>query len=341
MHARGELAAGARAALAVRAASRLVLELADDLVDEPTRLRAALAALDWPRWLGDATTWAAHVSGTSARLRHPGFAARVVAEAVAARFGRAGRPAPDRASPAAAAVLVDVRVARSGTVAVGLDLGGRSLHRRAGPRAGAAPLREDVAAGLALLAGVEAGTPVIDPFCGSATLLFEAATLALGRPPHRAPEALALARLPGFRDLPLAGLAPRPTPPSAPPMLLGADTDAGALAAARRTLAQAGLAGRVDLRHSGADALIVPDGAAAPGVLLTNPPWGRRLDRPAAERAWHALGTLARRLPGWTLAVLSGDPSLTRALGLRAERKHPVLIAGVDCRLLVYKIHPA
>ncbi len=334
------LLAAARVTLASRAAGRVVLDLARDIPAEPDALAAALRDLPWEDWLPVGVPFAVRATGRSPALRHTLHVARLAKDAVRDRFRARGRQAPP-VDPRRPRALLDVAI-RKGRCSVGLDLGGGSLHYRGGRRDATAPLREDVAAGLALLAGVRADRPLLDPFCGSGTLLAEAAAVALGLPAARDPRRLALGALLPFRDVPLAELAEelasrRPPGDHAP--FLGADADAVRVAEARALVARAGLGGHVEVREASVEALEPPENPGArPGIVLTNPPWGRRLAGTGVRAAWRALGTLARRLPGWTLAVLSGDPALTRELGLAAGRRHPVLVGGVDARFLLYPL---
>ncbi len=236
--------------------------------------------------------------------------------------------------PVSPRLLVDLRIGRDGA-ALGLDLGAGSLHQRGTGRRGRAPLREDVAAGLAHLAAVDSGTPLLDPFCGTGTFLAEAFAVAHGLPAGRHPARTALIRLPAFRELPLSELAAaeRATPPEEHPPVRGSDADPAAVDAARQQLARLGLDESIRVRVCTLDQLQPPRGEA--GLILTNPPWGLRLDE-GVEESWHALGQFARQLPGWQLAALCGDPALSRQLGLKASRRHPVRIAGIDTRLLMY-----
>ena len=330
-----DAALAARLVLGARTVSRVVWELAEGLPAEPRALVRGVADLPWDEIVGD-RPFAVRASGRSPRLRHSGFTCRVVKDGVVDRCRARGLPRP-RVDLDHPAVLIDARVHGSG-VRIGIDLGRRSLHLRGTGRRGPAPLREDIAAGLALLAGAAARRVVVDPFCGTGTLLAEAAAIALGRPAGRVPASTGLGELAPFADLDLRALGERPLPvPDRPVLLLGADADAGAVRVARAALAHQGLAGHVRIAQRPIDRLELPAGLP-PGLVLTNPPWGRRLATTTAEAAWRELGAFARRLPGWTLAVLSGDPELTRGLRLKATRHWDVAVGGVSARLLLYDI---
>lgn len=329
---------GAELALSLRTCARLVWLIAEQLPDHSTRYFDAVAALPWPELLSGAHRFAVRVSGTSETLAQPLYTARVTKDAIRACFDSHHRAAPP-VDPRQPEVWVDVRIDRTGA-AVGLVLGTESLHRRGFERRTAAPLREDIAAGLALLAGVDAAQPLLDPFCGSATLLAEATLVALEIPPERPEVEQTLARLPAFAAIDLSAVKHRLTQRrrrSAAPRI-GFDADGAQLEHARRLIAAAGLSDEVELRRGEVPQLDLP-AALAPGLVLTNPPWGRWL-KAGAEQAWDGLGTLMKRhLEGWRLAALSGSKDASRALRLKAHRKYPIRIGSVDARLLLYTIH--
>lgn len=329
---------GARIVLAIRSASRVILELAAGLPTHADGLLGALCGLPWEDTLPMRTPWAVRAIGKSAELRHTGFAERLAKDGIRDRFRARGRECPP-VDPAEPRVIVDLRIDKHG-VAVGIDLGGGSLHERGTHRKVQAPIREHVAAGLAWLAGVRADQPLVDPFCGSGSLIAEAAAVALAIPAGRKAERTTLPRLALFRKLPLGELAAdlqaTKAGPHAP--FLAFDSQESAVRSARMSLSRMGLASEIELRCQGIDRFRA-DGLDGPGLIISNPPWGIRLDESVAQEAWRTMGTVARTLGGWRLALLSGNPAVTQSLGLKASRRFPVLVGGIDARLLTYAIH--
>jgi 23S rRNA G2445 N2-methylase RlmL len=316
-------------------ASRVSAIIADSLPATPDALFEAAARIDWRGWLPPRDSWSVRVVGSSAALRSPRYAAQLVKDAVVSSCRSAGRACPPF-DPRRPATLIELRIFGR-TAQVGLDLGGGSLHPRGAAREAEAPLREDLAAGLAYLAGVRERGCLLDPFAGSGTLLAEAAAVALGRPLARDPAGLAFPLLPLFREVDLNAVRERLRETGsreAPGAILGFDRNERAVRNARELIARRGLAGLVEIRPGRASEIVL-DGLGGEGTVLTNPPWGRRLREDPAV-AWRELGELARRLPGWTVAALSGDPGLTRHLGLRAARRFPLLVGGVEARLCLY-----
>ena len=259
-----------------------------------------------------------------------------------------------------------------GIAILSLEGDGSSLHRR-GYRAamGLAPLKENLAAGLIALTGWDGSVPLVDPLCGSGTLLLEAAAAALGhapglRPPSElgsaatghgrafgptassrpaAARSFSFERWPDFdpglwrREVEAAAAQTRPARAdgSAVAPLVGIEQDPAVLAQARANAAAAGLAEHLSLEPGDFRDFSPPPG---PGILVCNPPYGDRLGRGDDLEALYAdLGRMVReRCSGWTLWLLSGNPALTGALRLKASQRIAVSNGGIDCRWLRYEI---
>ncbi len=241
-----------------------------------------------------------------------------------------GTPSSDEPDPAAQGFIV--RIVRD-VVTIRADATGEHLHRR-GYRlqTGRAPLRETLAAGVLRLAGWDPETPLVDPLCGSGTFVIEAALRACRRAPgdHRA---FAFQSWPGYdadawmrlRAQALAAIRPAPAP------LVGADRDSGAVLAARANAERAGIAASVEFVERSVSESLPPEGGRI-GLLVSNPPWGRRVGDAGALRDLYArLGQVARRrFPGWTLAIVSPEASLVRQLDRRAESITSIPTGGVS-----------
>jgi len=218
-----------------------------------------------------------------------------------------------------------------------LDTSGEPLDRR-GYRAAsiAAPVREQLAAACVLASGWDGRGPVVDPMCGSATLLIEAAWIALGWPPGRLRRHWAFERLPGYDPQAFTEILQEPLPVPDPDVrLFGNDSSGEALAAARANLERANLLDRTTLVRGDAAAFEPP---AVPGLVVVNPPHGERLGT-AVER-WRALGDLLKqRYKGWKAAVLAGGEDRGKHLGLRPRRRIPVMNGPLEARILVLDLY--
>ena len=217
-----------------------------------------------------------------------------------------------------------------------LDTSGEPLDRR-GYRAvtTAAPVREQLAAACILAAEWDGRGPVVDPMCGSGTLLIEAAWIALGWAPGRLRRHWAFERLPGYDPVAFTAVLQEPLlVPGANVRVYGNDLSAAALAAARSNLEQANLLDRAVLTQGDAAAFQPPGG---PGLVVVNPPHGERLDTDAGR--WRALGDLLKqRYKGWKAAVLTGEDR-GKQIGLRPRRRIPVMNGPIEGRLLLFDLY--
>ena len=333
--------------------ARLPFRLLRTLARFPCANREALAAgvqaaADWERWLPPEASLRVEASGTTPALPHSHYTALTVKNALVdwqrQRWG--ARSSVNLDDPDLALHLHLQHDRRTGLSEAVLSLdggGGASLHRRGYRSAmGAAPLKEHLAAGLIALSGWDGTCPLVDPMCGSGTLLIEAAAMALNLPAgmlHGQARAFGFRRWPDFdpalwqRELAACGSpAPRPLPP-----LLGLERDPEVLDQARGNAERAGVAEHIRFERGDARDLRPP---AGPGLVVVNPPYGARLGGDEdLEALYGELGALLReRCGGWTLWLLSGNPGLTGALRLKASRRVPVSNGGIDCRWLRYEL---
>ncbi len=315
----------ARLNLRLSTASRVLVTLGRFTASALPELERKAGGLPWDRFLDEGRRPAFRVTCRKSRLYHTG--------AVAERLTRAaGRdPAMDPSAPDTTPFIV--RIVRD-RVVVRADSSGVHLHRRGYRLASTrAPLRETLAAGVLRLAGWDPDRPLVDPLCGSGTFVIEAGLRACRRAPGEN-RTFAFQAWPGadpdrvraLRAEALAGVRPAPAP------LRGSDRDAGAVESATANGARAGVAGSVHFERRAISEVTPPDGALGPGLLVANPPWGRRVGQARALRDLHArLGQVARReFSGWTLALVSPSDTLVRQADRRAECIATIPSGGVS-----------
>ena len=317
----------------LRQMARFPCQGRDDLYDGIRR------ALDWERWLHPSMTFRVDVTGTAPGLNHSHFTALQVKNALvdAQRDLWGERSSIDLDDPD---LSLHLHLGR-GVAQLSLDGSGGSLHRR-GYRAamGAAPLKENLAAGLIRLTGWDGSSPLVDPCCGSGVLLIEAALAAL----QQAPGLERRFALEGWADFQpelweqeVERARQRRRGDLTLPILLGIEANPAIADQARANVEAAGLGGIIRISTSPFEDETLPDG---PGVLVCNPPYGQRIgDEQELDALYSALGQFVRReASGWQLWLLSGNPKLTGALRLKASRRIPVSNGGIDCRWLHYDI---
>ncbi|MBV6418332.1 MAG: Ribosomal RNA large subunit methyltransferase K/L [Steroidobacteraceae bacterium] len=337
----GSLEVAYRACLESRVASRVFLEIARVRAETAEALYSALRALPWADHVDPDRTLACDFSGRHPAIHHTRFGAQRVKDAIcdALRDVHGRRPDVSLERPA-------VRVhahANGAEVTVSIDLSGEGLHRRGyRAEAGEAPLRENVAAGILLRAGWPAlaaqGAELLDPLCGSGTIVIEGAMIAAEIAPGLARGYWGFAGWKGhdaalWSRVHAAATARVRASEVGPPRLRGSDHDARAIRVAEGNAARAGVTQWVAFR---AEPLPEARPAAPRGLLCTNPPYGVRLeDRDRVRDLHRALGAVLRdHFAGWRAAVITGAPDLGVEIGLRAARTHTVWNGAIECRLL-------
>jgi putative N6-adenine-specific DNA methylase len=220
---------------------------------------------------------------------------------------------------------------------VSADSSGELLHRRGYRLATAkAPLRETLAVAMLAGAGWSGAVPLLDPMCGSGTIPIEAALLARRIPPGLGRE-FAFERWPGFDaaawERVRAAARDRIAPHAAAP-ILGSDRDAGAIAAAAANAERAGVEHDVVWRRTAISGIEPPP---APGLVLTNPPYGARLGEAAHLRDLYAQfgNVLRRKCGGWTVGMLTARPELERQVGLPLMPRFTSENGGIPVRLVL------
>lgn len=342
----GPLPVAYRACLWSRTASRILrplvvcpLTTAEAGAQE---LYAGAAAVDWPALFEVTQRFAIEVAGRSAALPHTHFAGLRVKDAIVDTFReRTGmRPDVDTESP-------DVRVhlhLDAGQATLSLDLAGDSLHRR-GYRGGhgEAPLKENLAAAILLLAGwphlARNGRPFCDPMCGSGTLAIEAALIAADCAPGLRRSRWGFQALRDFdasawQALKREAQARFDAGRGQLPPIFASDSDGAVLRNAQRNAANAGLASAI--RFGEADVLQLTAPAPTPGLIAVNPPYGERLGSESDVIKLFSLlgGALKNHFPGWSVALFTSRPDLSLRLGLRAHAQHALFNGPLACKLL-------
>jgi 23S rRNA (guanine2445-N2)-methyltransferase / 23S rRNA (guanine2069-N7)-methyltransferase len=341
----GELPVAYAACLWTRTASRVLMRIARVPSADADELYASVREVPWERHVSpDGTLAVDFGTDPNPAFRNTMFGALKVKDAIVDRLrdltGR--RPSIDTTAPD---VRVNVRV-RSNQATISLDLSGDALHRRGYREPGVqglAPLKESLAAAVLLYSGwrgiAATGGALLDPLCGSGTLLIEGAWIAgdvapglmrsrwgftgwLGHDAAAWDELLADAD--GRAERGLAALPP----------ISGSDIDARAVDLATSNIARAGLRGRIKVKRAPVGEAVAPQDAST-GLVVANPPYGERLGEVEAARAvYRELGArLRREFGGWSYGVLAGDDAHATELALVPSRTFELFNGAIPVRL--------
>ncbi|OQP35786.1 bifunctional 23S rRNA (guanine(2069)-N(7))-methyltransferase RlmK/23S rRNA (guanine(2445)-N(2))-methyltransferase RlmL [Pantoea latae] len=321
-----------------RLASRILLPLGEFNVYSDLDLYIGAQSIDWTELFGSQHTFVVHFSGTNDSIRNSQFGALRVKDAIVDAFTRQNLPRPnvDREQP-------DIRInvwLNKDRVSIALDLSGDALHQRGyRQQTGQAPLKENLAAAIVMRSGWQPTTPLLDPMCGSGTLLIEAALIACDRAPgllrgrwgfthwRQHNDALWREVKGEAQQRARAGTA------AAQARFFGYDSDGRVLEWAQANARRAGVADLFTFARQDVLQLKNPLPGEQRGTVLSNPPYGERLESEPALIALHSqLGRIMKQhFGGWTLSLFSGSPELLSCLQLRAERQFKAKNGPIEC----------
>jgi putative N6-adenine-specific DNA methylase len=341
VHCSGDLLDSYRINLHSRIASRVLMRMAHQSYNNENDIYDLTLAQPWEDWFGYEHTIRVDVTAVKSPLRSLEFTTLKIKDAICDRFRDQfdKRPSVNTKEP-------DMRIvgfldARNFTIY--LDTSGEALFKRGWrDETGDAPLRENLAAGMLRVSGWKPGTVLLDPMCGSGTILIEAAQMVQGIPAG-VRRRFAFEKFNSFDSAPWLAMkaAVKPNPLPAEPTIFGSDISGDMIAMTRHNLKCAGIMFDVPLKQIEAQEVKAP--TEQPGILLTNPPYGERIGVrgdstvPQDEMSvafYSALGTtLKQRFAGWTVFLFTADLTLPKLLRLKEARKTPFFNGALECRL--------
>ncbi len=319
-----------------RLATRVLVKLSSAQVQTEDDILELARATPWERWFGPEHSLRVDTSAVRSPMKSLQYCNLRAKDGICDRLREreGARPDIDTVRPDARVHLfLDEHSAT-----LYLDTSGESLFKR-GWRLdkGEAPIRENLAAGMLALSGWQTDQALMDPFCGSGTILIEAAWKAMGMPPGIM-RPFAFERLRhhdrqawyAYKDQ-MRSQA-RQNALTAP--LLGIELNPDSVAAARANASRAGLgSGQIQFRVGDACEALPP---AESGWIVTNPPYGERLptDDPELWSRWAS--HLKRHFSGWHVNAISNDMQLPQRMRLQPRRRHPLYNGALDCRLFSF-----
>ena len=327
-----------------RLASRILFPLIESKIYSDLDLYAAVSGFNWLAQFDERVTFFVDFNGTNQEIRHTQFGAMRVKDGIVDYFERQGKTRPDVDK-----IQPDVRIQaylNRENLVISLDLSGEALHLR-GYRedAGQAPLRETLAAAIVMRSGWQAGSPLVDPMCGSGTLLIEAAQMEAKIAPQ-------LYRLHwGFdfwkshnqsawekvknEAIELA----EEKQSEIQPHFYGFDLDRRVLKKAQKNAQNAGVSHLIKWQQGDVAALKNPS-VNGVGTVICNPPYGERLGTtPALIALYSVFGQrLKKEFCGWNVSVFSSESTLLDCLRMRASRQFKAKNGPLDCVQKNYQV---
>lgn len=346
----GDISVAYRCCLWSRLANKILMPLASGECRNVDDLYQVSKSVPWEQHFGLDNTFAIDFSGSLPDLKHSHFGALKAKDAIAdyftEQFGR--RPDVETDNPD---VRINLRV-HKGLLVISINLSGESLHRRGYRQSGGlAPLKENLAAGILLRADWPAmasqGGALLDPMCGSGTLLIEGALMFGNIAPGLLRTHWGFSRWLGHQPAIWDGLVADATRQREAamqrqwPEIRGYDASPKAVDYAEENIDRAGLTGKVRVLRKELARFSKPTHTTIDrGLVITNPPYGERLgEESSLIHLYRHLGqSLKQQFSGWRAGVFTGNPELGKQMGLRSNKQYALFNGAIASKLLTFDI---
>lgn len=329
-----------KANLNSRFASRILKPVLDFPAYQNDELYHNIQKHDFTKYIKPNQTMAVDVVVKECKLHDQRFVAMKIKDAIVDQFrDKFGvRPDVDSKEPH---LRIHVRGFKN-QFAVSIDTSGHSLFMRGYRlKTGEAPLKENLAAGLLGLAEWDKKTPIVDLFCGSGTILIEAALMALNVAPGLQRKSFGFMHLLDFDKEAWDDVVQEAIENEKEELdfkFYGYDVDKKVLDIAKRNAKSAGVAEHIIFKSTSVSVALPPEEKC---IVICNPPYGSRIgDEDNLKDVYRDLGfTLKHRFTGTEAWVLSGNKDLLAEMKLKSTRKHFVYNGNIECRFLKYEMY--
>ncbi|MFC5077642.1 Ribosomal RNA large subunit methyltransferase K/L [Vibrio thalassae] len=333
-----------RACLWSRYASRFVKVLSEFTCQDDMDLYLAASSINWVNHFHSSKKFIVDFNGTNREIRNSQYGAMKVKDAVVDCFNKKNLPRPN-ISKDSADVRVHVRLHRDKAL-IGLDMVGSGLHQRGyRTEAGRAPLRETLAAAIVARSGWTQGQNMLDPMCGSGTLLIEAAMLAANMAPGVKRKSWCFESLEDFEPevwaevKSEANVQARRGVKKTDSRFWGFDNDPRVLKTAKENAKRAGVEELITFELGDASQVTKP-AEFGHGVVVCNPPYGERLGtEPGLIALYTEFGNqLKTEFGGCQASIFSSSDDLLSCLRMRAEKQFKLNNGALQCHQKNYSI---
>lgn len=331
---RGDEAMLARANICSRYAERIYINMGEFVARSFTELFDNVKALPWEEFIGSADAFPVNGHSVSSELHSIPDCQKIVKKAIVERlkekygiswFEETGPQYKIRFS-----IIKD-------KVSMLIDTSGEPLHKRGYRRdSGAAPIRETLAAAMCDCVRIFPDTKLYDPFCGSGTILIEAALMATSTAPGLK-RFFAAERFGSIKQSAWAEERARAISEIKQDvefMGFGSDIDAACVELTIANAKKAGIGKYISVQKAPLSEFKMPEGRAA---LVTNPPYGERLlDIDAAEKLYREMGERFDAVSGHKYCIISPDDDFEKIFGRVADKRRKVYNGMLKCQLYMY-----
>ena len=319
-----------------RTALRILKPIKEFKAKNPDEVYEKIKEIDWTDYLSEKKTFAIDAVIYSESFTHSKFVSYKVKDAIVDWFEEKEmkRPSVRVSNPD---VQLHLHISHE-YCSISLDSSGESLHKRGyhDEEAGA-PLNEVLAAGMILKTGWRGESNFVDPMCGSGTLLAEAVLIALNIAPGVYRSQFAFEKWEDFDSELFEKIS---TDDSREQEFkfkaYGSDISPKAISIARKNIQNAGLSKYIELQVSR-----IQDIQKAPenGILVTNPPYGERLNPRDLDELYSAIGERLKHVyKGYNAWIISSNEDAFKKIGLKPSEKMKLLNGALDCEFRKYEI---
>ncbi len=330
-----------KANLNSRFASRILKPILDFPAYQNEDIYHNIQKHDFTKYIKPNQTLAVDAAITDCKILDQRFLAMKVKDAIVDQFRDKFDSRPDVSN-----TEPDLRIHIRGyknQYSVSIDTSGSSLFMRGyRTKTGDAPLKENLAAGLVGLSEWDKKSPVVDLFCGSGTILIEAAMMALNMAPGLERKKFGFMNYTDFNADVWDQVVQEAVDGEKHELdfkLYGYDLDKKVLQMAKENAKNAGVLDFIEFSNTSIAIAGPPEGVTA-GLIIANPPYGARIgDEDNLKDVYRDLGySLKHRFMGWSAWILSGNKDLLSEMKLKATRKFFVFNGKIECRFLKYEM---
>ena len=330
----GDFADIARANLCLRCAERVLVRVGAFPARSFEELFEGTRALPWEDWIGRQDAFPVKGHSIKSRLYSIPDCQSIIKKAMVSRLSDIYRM---RWFPESGVRYQVEFFLFKDTASLMIDTSGTALHKRGyRPDAGAAPLRETLAAAMALISRPREDVLFWDPMCGSGTIAIEAAMILSHRAPGlgRGFAAEQFAQVPAALWRYAREQAQAAIRTDAQYEVWASDIDREILDVAYENALRAGVEEHVRLFEADVRRIQKPDRR---GTIVCNPPYGERLMTPAeAEQLYRDMGRSFALFAPWQIYILAAHPEFERLYGMRADKVRRLYNGMIPCGFYQY-----
>jgi len=330
-----------KANLCLRTALRILVPIAQFEVHDEKSLYDAIKEIDWEQYISVDDSLAIDTFLNTDIFTHSQFISQKAKDAIVDQFREKHDKRPD-VNLERPVMRLNIHILDN-TCSLALDSSGASLHKRGyRDQTNLAPINEVLAAGLVMLSGWDRSRNLVDPMCGSGTILIEAGMLAAGIPPgyYRTEYGFMLwKRFLTFDETLYNTIyeAVIDRISSVPASITGGELSHNVARKAKENVKLARVEDMVQIKECDIMEFIPPEGG---GTLIINPPYGERMDKDDLILLYKNIGdTFKKNFSGYDCWLITSNMEALKHVGLRPSRKIKVFNGPLECRFVKYEMY--